>query len=118
MNEAASKAAAAAEVAFRNEVETLLIPGEAIQQTIKMFEDYLAFTDKRIIFVDKKFIGSSRAIVSIPYSKITEVGMTSGGFMKFSQELAIQVGSHRHEFKVYDAKQTGDAYREIMARIL
>ncbi|MBD2752018.1 PH domain-containing protein [Spirosoma validum] len=111
------KVASAAADKFNKEVQSLLIQGETLENIMQLFEDYIAFTNKRIIFVDRKFIGSSRAIVSIPYAKISEVGMTSGGFMKFSQELAVQVGSHRHEFKVYDPKETAEVYKALVAKI-
>ena len=106
-----------ASTTFNKEVEALLLPGEAVEESIKLVSDYFVFTSKRIIFVDAKFMSSKRAVISIPYSKISEVAMSTGGMMSFSQEIAIQVGSVQHEVKLYDPKQSITLYNKIVAKI-
>ncbi|GAB3735099.1 PH domain-containing protein [Spirosoma lituiforme] len=117
MKEVANSAAAAKQNAFNDEVNTLLLPDEKIEDTIRLFADYFVFTSRRVIFVDAKAMSSKRAIISIPYSKISEVAMSSGGMMNFSQEVAIQVGSIQHEVKLYDAKQSIELYKKLVAKI-
>ena len=62
---------------------------------------FIAATDKRVIVQDKSFVGKKVALVSLPYSRITSVAVTSnkslmGGFFS-SSSIAINAGGSLHE---------------------
>ena len=108
----------AKKVAAGGDLSALLVEGEQIEQQISLVADVFTFTNKRVIFVDGRVFSSRRAVVSIPYSKITEIAMFSGGGMTISQEIVIQVGSIQHEVKTYDPKQAVELYRALSAKMM
>jgi hypothetical protein len=62
---------------------------------------FIAATDKRVIVQDKSFVGKKVALVSLPYSRITSVAVTSnkslmGGFFS-SSSIAINAAGSLHE---------------------
>ncbi len=68
-------------------VEYACLPDETIRAVFDMKgagTGFLGITDKRIIYYDKAFMRKQKALVSIPYSRITVVGSedNSGLFFK------------------------------------
>ncbi len=62
---------------------------------------FIAATDRRVILQDKSFAGKKVALVSLPYSRITSVAVTSnkslmGGFFS-SSSIAVSVAGAVHE---------------------
>jgi hypothetical protein len=62
---------------------------------------FIAATDKRVILQDKSFAGKKVALVSLPYSRITSVAVTSnkslmGNFFS-SSSIAVSAGAATHE---------------------
>lgn len=117
LKNAANAATDYAANSFKREIDALLLPGEIVEDTVRLVADYFVFTSRRVIFVDAKLISSKRAIVSIPYSKISEVVMVSGGMMSFSQEVILRVGTLQHDVKLYDAQGSLDLYKKLVSRI-
>ena len=65
----------------RDEVNGLLIEGEAIACAFKTVRDQLIFTNKRIISVDVQGItGKRKSFSSMPYSKIQFFSIQTPGF--------------------------------------
>lgn len=66
----------------RDEVNGLLINGEAIVQAFKTVRDQLIFTNKRIIAVDVQGItGKRKSYSSMPYSKVQFFSIQTPGFV-------------------------------------
>lgn len=84
---------------IQQELEAFLIDGETISAVYPYFNDFCALTSKRIIFVDKQWASSKQGVISVPLSKITAISLTKGGFMSFSKEVEITVGSKSVELK-------------------
>ena len=99
------------------ELNTLLLDGETLEEHIQLVNDYFAFTSRRVIFVDKHPTSSRRTITSIPYSKISEVTVVSGGLLSLSNEIAIQVGNIRHEVRTHDKNKSILLYKRLVAKI-
>ena len=62
---------------YEGEIKEFLLDNESIKEIYGLIMDYLCFTNKRLIFVDKElsFKEPKTTIYSIPYSKITGVGL-------------------------------------------
>lgn len=79
-------------------IEDICLPDEVIRAVFDLKgagSGFVGITDKRIIFYDKAFLKKQKAMVSIPYSRITSVGsednkgfLVRRGFL-VSDELTI-----------------------------
>jgi len=85
----------ASEVSLDNlqkEYAAILVEGETLQKAFKVVRDMLVFTNKRLIFVDKQGLTSSKVeYLSIPYKSITRFSKESGGMLDLDAELKIWV---------------------------
>lgn len=95
-----------------------MLPGEEIDDICLMGEDYMAFTNKRLLLVDNKFASSKKVLASIPYSKITGVHLAKGGAFTLSKEVEIVVGSHKYEFKNYDENEARRVFVKLSEKTL
>lgn len=102
----------------RQEIEPLLLQGEQLESCYPLSLDFVAITNKRMLFVDKKWSSSKRAMISVPWNKVTGVAMERGGFMAFSQEVEVAVGSKSYEFKFYSPEESMEAYNAILLKVL
>lgn len=67
----------------RDEVNGLLIEGEAVACAFKTVRDQLIFTNKRIISVDVQGItGKRKSFSSMPYSKVQFFSIQTPGFVE------------------------------------
>ena len=67
----------------RNEVNGLLIEGEAAVLAFQTVRDQLIFTNKRIISIDVQGItGKRKSFASMPYSKIQYFSIQTPGFIE------------------------------------
>lgn len=66
-------------------IEGICLPNETIRAVFDLKSvgtGFLGITDKRIIYYDKEFLKSKKALVSIPYSRIASVASEdSKGFL-------------------------------------
>ena len=106
-------------------VEQYLVPGESVLAVLDMKgggTGFLGITDRRIIFFDKAFMQRRKAMVSIPFSKITSVasedeeGIFTRGFFG-SSVLIIRASSDTYEFEFRGAEKAHLAYQLIVARL-
>jgi hypothetical protein len=88
-------------------VQQYVIPGETLLAVLDMKgggTGFLGITDRRIIFYDKAFMQRRKAMVTVPYSKISKVasedeeGMFARGFFG-SSRLIISAGQDVYEFE-------------------
>ncbi|MEF9935582.1 MAG: PH domain-containing protein, partial [Clostridium sp.] len=74
----------------RNEVGGLLLSGEEIDEVFLLENDYLALTNKRIIFVDNDPTKINVVVVSLSYYKILEVGLVKNNRVNiYTGEIVI-----------------------------
>lgn len=85
---------------------------------------FLGITNKRVVIFDKAFMRKMKAVVSIPYSRITSIaaeddgGWASGrGFMSTSN-LVVRAGSEQFEFEFRGADKAHMAHDMILVGIL
>lgn len=85
---------------------------------------FVAITDMRLIFYDKAVFTKKRALMSVPYSRITALGsvdnagLLGGGKLFSSSELLVRSGTHDFEFEFRGADKAHKAYMAIMRELL
>jgi hypothetical protein len=81
---------------------------------------FVGITNKRLIFYDKAFLAKRKALVSVPFSKITAVASVDEGRGLFgsTSELIVRTGSEAYEFEFRGGDKAQRAYRFIMAELL
>lgn len=108
-------------------IESGLLPGE---QVIAVFDmkgggtGFLGITTKRVVIYDKAFMRNMKAVVSIPYSRITSIaaeddgGWGNGrGFLSTSN-LVLKAGSSEYSFEFRGADKAHMAHDLMLGRIL
>ena len=74
------------------EFSQILAPGEKVEHAYQLIRDYLVFTDKRFVLVDKQGItGSKVEYHSIPYKSITHFSIETAGTFDLDAELKIWI---------------------------
>lgn len=96
-----------------HKVEEALLPGEVVEAVFDLKgagTGFVGITSKRVIIYDKAFLRKMKAIVSIPYSRITSIAaedesglLTGRGFFSTSKVvLTTSHGEHELEFRGAD----------------
>lgn len=76
----------------RGAVDGFLTEGETLEAGFKIVEDVLVFTDKRIIFIDKKTLaGRKIEYTSVPYRSVTHFAVETVNRIDKTAELRIWV---------------------------
>ncbi|MCL4867834.1 MAG: hypothetical protein KJ063_02600 [Anaerolineae bacterium] len=111
----------------------LIMPGETLYAVLDCKgggTGFVGITDLRLIFMDQAFISKSRAVVSLPYSRITAVGSVDSGkgimsmlsstaAALFSTSiLQIIAGSREWSFEFRTNEKAHRAYELIMRNLL
>jgi len=103
-------------------IEAFVLDGEMLYAVYDMKgggTGFIGITDLRLIFMDQAFIRKSKAMVSLPYTKITAVASEdSGGIIFKSSKLVIRAGSDVYEFDFRSNDKAHRAYQLIMANLL
>lgn len=81
---------------------------------------FVAITNKRIMFYDKAPLRKRKALMSVPYSKVTAVGSVDQGrgLLGASSELVVKTGSEEYDFEFRGGEKAQLAYRWIMEELL
>ncbi|RZM28490.1 MAG: hypothetical protein EOO88_08745 [Pedobacter sp.] len=99
------------------EVSSFLLENEQMEELFMNSEDYIAFTDKRLVFVDKSLLSSKKAVHSIPYQKIITVSFLKGGAFSIAKEIEIAISGHTYEIKAYDDKKAMTIYKKLLEKL-
>ena len=71
-----------------------LVDGEIVEAGFRLARDQIAFTNKRLITIDKQGLTSKKTnFRSIPYSKITQFSKEAAGRFDLDAELKLWIGS-------------------------
>ena len=77
---------------LQQEFKQILAPGEKVERAYQLIRDYLVFTDKRFVLVDKQGLtGSKVEYHSIPYKSITHFSIETAGTFDLDAELKIWI---------------------------
>jgi len=109
-------------------IEGVCLPDEVIRAVFDLKgrgTGFLGITDKRIIYYDKAFLKSKKALVSIPYTHIASVASedNKGFFIKsgffVSDTLTIQaMGLEPKTFEFRGGEKAHQAHNMIMEHLL
>ena len=109
-------------------IEAGLLPGETIEAVFDMKgggTGFLGITSKRVIVYDKAFMRKMKAIVSIPYSRITSIAaedesglFTGRGFFGSSKITLTVSGQGDKEFDFRGADKAHMAHNLILAHMV
>ena len=107
-------------------IQNLLIDGETLYAVYDMKgggTGFIGITDLRVIFMDQAFVRKKKAVVSLPYTKVTAVaaedsGKVILGSLLGSSILVIRAGDQAWEFEFRSNEKAHNAYRLIMNNLL
>lgn len=108
-------------------IEAGLLPGETVEGVFDMKgggTGFLGVTSKRVIVYDKVFLRKMKALVSIPYSRITtiaaedESGLFTGRGFFASSKVVITTSHGDFEFEFRGADKAHLAHELILSHML
>ena len=108
-------------------IEAGLLPGETVEGVFDMKgggTGFIGITSKRVIVYDKTFLRKMKAVVSIPYSRITSIAaedesglFTGRGF--FASSRVVLTTSHGElEFEFRGADKAHLAHNMILSHMV
>lgn len=109
------------------QLEEVLIPGERIEAVFDCKgagAGFIGITTKRIVFHDKQFLRKLKAVVSIPYSRITsiathdEAGLLTGRGFFASSKITITTFHGDQEFEFRGADKAHTAHNLILGHMV
>lgn len=103
-------------------IRAYVIPGEVLYAVLDMKgggTGFVGITDKRLIFLDQAFVKKSKAMVSIPFSRINAVVSADSGAVIFgTSSLRIMTGGREWDFEFRSNEKAHYAYGLIMKGLL
>lgn len=103
------------------------LPGEAIEAVFDMKgggTGFVGITSKRVIVYDKEFLRKNKAVVSIPYSRITSIatddesGLFTGRGFFGSSKVTITFSGGSYEFEFRGADKAHVAHNLILSHMV
>ena len=77
---------------IQSEFSKVLAPGEVVEHAYQLFRDYVVFTNRRLVLVDKQGLtGSKIEYHSVPYKSITHFSVETAGTFDMDAELKIWI---------------------------
>lgn len=107
--------------AYIKQVAEFLLQDETIEDIYPLAIDFLCFTNKRLIFVDKvlSLKEPKTTINSIPYSKIQGVGLVKNEkAFAFTDEIILNTKAKDHDLKFIKNTNIKEVYNKIVEKIL
>ena len=110
-----------------DKIRAALLPGETVEGVFDMKgggTGFIGITSRRVIIYDKAFMRRMKALVSIPYSKITSIaaedesGLLTGRGFFASSNLVLKAGTEEFEFAFRGSDKAHYAHNLILSHIL
>lgn len=109
-----------------NKIQALAVPNEIIYAVFDLKGSgtgFVGITDRRLIFMDQAFLGRKKAVVSLPYTKITMIAAEDSGNILLgsvfgSSQLTIVAGDRDWDFDFRSNDKAHRAYTLIMQNLL
>lgn len=100
-----------------NMVKQYLFVGEDVDYISPKHDEFIALTNKRIIFVDARIFNNESGVVSIPYSKINKIVIANKNPLSSSKKIEITTQSDKHEIKFLKPEEGLEFYRKLSMHI-
>lgn len=81
------------------QLHEFLFEGEQIERTYGLTTDFVALTNKRLIYVGKIPLSKQTQVTTIPYSKIEEVGFEITGSFSLTNKINVTTKAGKHELE-------------------
>ena len=110
-----------------DKIQAALLPDETVEAVFDMKgggTGFIGITTKRVIVYDKAFLRRMKAIVSIPYSRITslaaedESGLLSGRGFFASSRVLLTTSQGEYEFEFRGADKAHLAHNLILSHMV
>ena len=110
-----------------DKIQAALLPDETVEAVFDMKgggTGFVGITSKRVIVYDKAFLRRMKAIVSIPYSRITslaaedESGLLSGRGFFASSRVLLTTSQGEYEFEFRGADKAHLAHNLILSHMV
>ncbi len=110
-----------------DKIQAALLPDETVEAVFDMKgggTGFIGITSKRVIVYDKAFLRRMKAIVSIPYSRITslaaedESGLLSGRGFFASSRVLLTTSQGEYEFEFRGADKAHLAHTLILRHMV
>jgi len=110
-----------------DKVQAALLPDEEVEAVFDMKgggTGFLGITTRRVIVYDKSFLRKMKAVVSIPYSRITSIatedesGLFMGRGFFASSKLAVTTSHGDYEFEFRGADKAHIAHDLILSHMV
>lgn len=107
-------------------IKALLVPNEILYGVFDLKgggTGFVGVTDRRLIFMDQAFLGRQKAVVSLPYTKITMIGAEDSGKIILgslfgSSKLTVVSDERVWDFEFRSDAKAHRAYTLIMQNLL
>lgn len=109
------------------QIASALLPDEAIEAVFDLKgtgTGFIGVTNKRVIIYDKVFLRKMKAVVSVPYSRITslaaedESGLLTGRGFFSSSKLVLSTSHGEWELEFRGADKAHQAHNLILSRMV
>ena len=109
------------------QLEEVLIPGEWVEAVFDCKgagAGFIGITNKRVVFHDKQFLRKLKAVVSLPYSRITsiathdEAGLLTGRGFFGSSKITLTTSHGDQEFEFRGADKALTAHNLILSHMV
>ena len=110
-----------------DKIQAAVLPGEEIEAVFDLKGEgtgFLGVTSRRVIFYDKVFLRRMKAIVSIPFNRITSIsaedesGLLTGRGFFASSTVVLIVGHESYEFEFRGSDKAHLAHNLILAHLV
>lgn len=79
---------------FLSEWAGLIAKDETVVSAYKLIRDWIAITDKRLIYIDVKgMTGTKKSVASVPWRHIVSFSIVTAGIMDLNAELNLFIAS-------------------------
>ena len=107
-------------------IQRLLVPNETLYAVYDLKGSgtgFVGITDLRLIFMDQAFLRSQKAVVSLPFSRITAVAAEDSGQILLGSLLGTSVltiiaGTQQWTFEFRSDDKAHEAYGLMMRNLL
>ncbi|MBB6451135.1 hypothetical protein HNR44_003129 [Geomicrobium halophilum] len=102
----------------REQASEYLVEDEQLLQTYGLMIDFVALTNRRVIFVNKSFVSKRSEVVSIPYTKIEEIALLKDRKLAISNPVRISTRSNNHHLNLIKGNDATGFYKQLSRQIL
>ena len=107
-----------AEEIHGDKIKEFLFEGEILEHVYGLVVDFVALTNKRMIFVDKSVFSKETGVISVPYSKIEKIAIVKDKFWSLSDKIEVTTRSDKHELKLLQGKNEGLKFYTTLSKYI